>query len=249
MSVLKFVANGSHSLYKKGVAKGKTVTLAMKTWTNSQSEEDAMYQDHLYLWHHMIDLMTEKDLSDKSVLDFGCNQGGFLRHLYARRPFASGLGVDIAEASLVHAASCLRGQPIEYAHANTLFMHENSFDVAFSHEVLYLLDDLSLHAKAIKNVLKDGGAYYAAIGCHTDNPLWERWRDLISSYSNVPVQNYSLDDYAEAFFAEGFDVSARPFRLEGFVPLKRENRYFPSLSDSLDYHTRQKTLFRLSIKK
>lgn len=225
------------------------MALAIKTWANSQSEEDAMYEDHLYLWHHLIDLIAEKDLTDKRVLDFGCNQGGFLRHLYDRSPFASGLGVDIAEASLADAASRLRGQPIEYAHGNTLFMHENGFDIAFSHEVLYLLDDLRLHARTIKNSLKSGGVYYAAIGCHTGNPLWKHWKNLISSYSNVPVQNYSLDDYAEAFFAEGFEVSARPFRLEGFVPLKRDNAYFPRLSDSLDYHTTQKTLFRFYIKK
>ena len=107
-----------------------------------------------------------------------------------------------------------------------------------------LLPDLAAHAQTIKSVLKPGGIYYAAIGCHTQNPQWDRWRGLITEYSNVPVQDYSLDDYANAFYAEGFSVSAKPYRFEGFVPLKNENPYFPSLRDSLDYHSTHKTLFR-----
>jgi SAM-dependent methyltransferase len=218
---------------------------ALKTWAADQSEENAMNDDHRHLWRQMILHMEERDLTDASVLDFGCNQGGFLRMLYRMKSYLSGYGVDLAEASLEIARKQVRStEPITFGHTDTLADKAEKFDIAFSHEVLYLLPDLAAHAQTIKNVLKPGGIYYAAIGCHTQNPQWERWRGLIAEYSNVPVQDYSLDDYANAFYAEGFSVSAKPYRFDGFVPLKKENPYFPSLRDSLDYHSTHKTLFR-----
>ncbi|MDO0824650.1 class I SAM-dependent methyltransferase [Desulfosporosinus nitroreducens] len=55
---------------------------------------------HLRFWHKILDMVTEKDLSSYSVLDLGCNQGGFLRYLYGQRPFKNGIGVDLARQSV-----------------------------------------------------------------------------------------------------------------------------------------------------
>ena len=120
----------------------------------------------------------------------------------------------------------------------------NVYDVAFSHEVLYLLPDLNAHAAQMYECLKQNGVYYAAIGCHTDQPQWDEWVSLISSYSNVPVQSYSLDDYANAFIDQGFKASVQPFQLSGFFPLKQNNPYFPRIADTLRYYESDKVLFR-----
>jgi predicted rRNA methylase YqxC with S4 and FtsJ domains len=48
-------------------------------------------------------MILETDLSDRAILDFGCNQGGFLRFLYSQRPFKRGVGVDLARALLAAA--------------------------------------------------------------------------------------------------------------------------------------------------
>jgi SAM-dependent methyltransferase len=207
-------------------------------------EENARNDNHMDLWLHMIRMMNEHDLSDKSILDFGCGQGGFLKALHKLHPYKSAVGTDIAEASLEIANGNLDGEPIDYTHSAFLNKYPDSFDIAFSHEAMYLLADLREHAKLIKSCLKDNGVYYAAIGCHTDNPLWPNWRKLISGHSSVPVQNYSLDDFANAFFKEGFSVSVRPFAMDGFVALKQYNEYFPTIKDSIDYHTQHKVLFR-----
>lgn len=224
------------------------MTLAIKTWANTNTEENAMNDDHLDLWLRMIRLSPEKNLEEKTILDFGCNQGGFLKELYKQKPFKKAVGIDIAEESIALANLNLNGEPVDFAHSSVLKNYNNSFDIAYSHEVLYLLPNLQDHAKEIKSCLKDDGVYYAVIGCHTDNPLWKDWYKIISSYSNVPVKNYSLDDYAQAFFKEGFCVSALPFSMDNFIQLKPRNEYFPTVMDSLDYYTRNKIFFRFQKK-
>jgi hypothetical protein len=91
----------------------------------------------------------------------------------------------------------------------------------------------------------DGGVYYAVTGCHTASPLWPAWRELIGSTTNAPVQDRSPDDYADAFAQAGFDVSVRRFGYDGFIPASKDRRYYPTLSDALDYPARHKLLFRL----
>lgn len=216
----------------------------LKTWANTDTEEDAMNDDHMDLWLRMIRMTPEKDLSDKTILDFGCNQGGFLKTLHRHRPYQKAIGIDIAQSSIETATLNIEGEPVDYMNASFLGRYTDHFDIAYSHEVMYLLPDLNEHARQIKSCLKEDGVYYAVIGCHTDNPLWPEWRKLISSYSNVKVQDYSLDDYANAFFKEGFSVSALPFAMDEFIALKPRNEYFPKVQDSLEYYTRNKIFFR-----
>jgi SAM-dependent methyltransferase len=203
-----------------------------------------MAADHDHLWTCMINHVVEQDLSRSKILDYGCNQGRFLKKLHAMRPFLEGVGVDVVSDPVAEANKETTHQPVSYYDVSALSNYEGHFDMAFSHEVLYLLDDLKVHAELIGKSLKPGGVYYAAIGCHTENPDWDRWAKMISEYSNIPVQNYSLNDYADAFFDAGFRVSARSYRFDGFVPLKKNNDYFPLVRDSLDYHDRHKVLFR-----
>jgi SAM-dependent methyltransferase len=217
---------------------------AIRTWARDWVVENAMNDDHRHLWQQLILHMEEDSLAERSVLDYGCNQGGFLRLLFEQRPFHRGTGADIALDSLALARRCAERLPLSFVSASELEEMPAAFDVAFSHEVLYLLPDLAAHAALMRRVLKPGGVYYAAIGCHTGNPQWSRWRNIIADYSRVTVQDYSLEDCARAFFDEGFSVGAKPYSFQGFVPLKRRNEYFPSVADSLHYHTVEKTLFR-----
>lgn len=214
-------------------------------WFTSAENENAMEDDHAYLWQRMIEKMDSVDLISAVVLDFGCNQGGFLRHLYRQFPFKQGVGVDIAEESLQKARERVRGEPIRYALTPEADDMPSMFDCAFSHEVLYLLPDLAAHARFMRSVLKPGGTYFAAIGCHTGNPLWPLWSDLVKKTSCLSPCDYALDDYAEAFFAAGFEVWAQQYLIDDFILIKRNNAWFPKISDSLTYHTTTKTLFKL----
>ncbi|MEO1018463.1 MAG: class I SAM-dependent methyltransferase [Pseudomonadota bacterium] len=204
-----------------------------------------MEDGHDFFWNRLIDLVEEADLQADSVLDFGCNQGGFLRLLYRRKPFAWGLGIDIAQTAVAVAQDRGGDLPIGYRVVEHLTEMSERFDIAFSHEVVYLLPDIDAHARAMHARLAPGGVYYVAIGTHANNPDWQRWAVEIPKQTNLPVYGRTLDEYAQAFGAAGFHVAARPLGFNGFVPLDLDGGSFRSATDLLDYVNRVKTIFRL----
>ena len=216
----------------------------ISTWNRNPADEEAMGAAHTPIWRHMIDVSVSDDLRDATVLDYGCNQGGFLRMLYDRHPFRAGVGLDIARESVARAELLKRQRPIEYRAGSIAADLGHSFDFAFSHEVLYLLPDLSVHAADMKEALRPGGAYVAAVGCHTDSAVWPKWRKLIAETSSIPVYDHSLDRVAKAFSDAGFTVSVRPLALDAFMPVTVGSEYFPKIVDQLRYDSQDKVLFR-----
>jgi SAM-dependent methyltransferase len=215
------------------------------TWHADTAREPAMEESHRPLWRHFINTIPETDLSTRHVLDFGCNRGGFLRLLNVLKPFHRGLGVDIAQDSVAAAKTLVGTAPVDYAVATDLSPWAGCFDIAFSYEVIYLLPDITAHAAAIHSTLRSGGVYYAVTGCHTANPLWPAWRQLIGGTTNAPVQDRSPDDYAAAFTTAGFEVSVRRFGYDDFIPANKSRQYYPTLNDAIDYPSVHKLLFRM----
>ena len=183
--------------------------------------------------------------SASTVLDYGCNQGGFLRMLYDRHPFKRAVGIDIAR-ELVARAELLKGhRPIEYKVADKAAS-------ARPHLRLRLQPRGALPAarprrstpRDIKAALRPGGAYVAAMGCHTDSAVWPRWRKLIAETSSIPIYDHSLEDVSKAFSAAGFTVAVRPLDLDAFMPVTVGSAYFPKVVDQLRYYSQDKVLFR-----
>ncbi len=214
------------------------------TWFRSALDEPNMESDHAHLWERMIDKLGPVDLSAATIMDFGCNQGGFLRRLYARKPFARGVGIDKALASLEVARGKIANEPIQFYASSEEGPWQQSYDYIFSQEVLYLLPDLEAHARQIYSALKKDGSYFAAVGCHTDNPLWESWKKIIAETSHAEIFDYAPDDCAAAFFEAGFEVRVQKFMIDDFILLKPKDLYFPRVSDALAYNTEHKLLFR-----
>ena len=214
------------------------------TWNRNPAEEEAMGAAHAPIWRRMINVSVPHDLHDSTILDYGCNQGGFLRMLYDRHPFKGAVGIDIARES-VGRAELLKGhRPIDSKVADSAASLGRTFDYAFSHEVLYLLADLTAHAQDIRAALRLGGSYVAAMGCHVDSAVWPRWHKLIAETSSIPIYDHSLEDVSKAFSAAGFTVAARPLDLDAFMPVTLGSPYFPKVTDQLRYYNTDKVLFR-----
>ncbi len=214
------------------------------TWNRNPADEEAMGAAHAPIWRRMVDVSVPHDLSASTVLDYGCNQGGFLRLLYDTHPFKSAIGIDIARESVGRAEMLKGHRPIDYKVANSAASLGRTFDFAFSHEVLYLLPDLSTHANDMKAALRPGGAYVAAMGCHTDSATWAHWRKLISETSSIPIYDHSLEEVAKVFSTAGFTVGVRPLALDAFMPVTVGSPYFPKITDQLRYYNTEKVLFR-----
>jgi SAM-dependent methyltransferase len=199
---------------------------------------------HAPIWRRMMDVSLPNDITGSAVLDYGCNQGGFLRMLYDRHPFKSAIGIDIARESVARAQLLKGHRPIEYRISDRAAALDCVFDYAFSHEVIYLLPSLAEHARDMKAALRPGGAYVAAMGCHTGSAMWPRWRTLVAENSSIPLYDHSLEDVSQAFTDAGFTVSVRPLALDAFMHVSPGSAYFPKVSDQLHYYSVDKVLFR-----
>jgi SAM-dependent methyltransferase len=208
------------------------------TYWQSPAEDAAMQDEHGFIWQAMLDTI-DADLTGRRVLDAGCNRGGFLRLLCRRGGIAAGYGYDPAAGTIADARRLAGDLPLVFEVASTVPAGWDGFDVAFSHEVLYLIHDLAAHASAIHGALTPGGAYYAVIGVHAASPGIPEWHADNVERLDLPAL-YSLDDVVRAFVEVGFEAAASRLKM-GFVPLSDHAPSFPS---SLAYFYEHKVMFR-----
>jgi SAM-dependent methyltransferase len=222
----------------------ESATLYEVWWQEGTDGDQRMEDSHHVFWRKVIEMIVETDLRHATILDFGCNQGGFLRLLYTHRPFQHGVGVDLARQSIAVANQRKGYLPITYNAAATLQPYAQCFDLAVSTAVVYLLADLPAHAREIKQALKPGGVYYATFTDYTGNPSFASIRDTINRHGTVTMQPHTLDDIAQAFHGVGFQVSLRRMTPAGYIPLSFPDRTFLCLADRMQYEYTQAYIFR-----
>ena len=206
----------------------------------SAAEDEAMQDEHAFIWRAMLETV-DVDLVGLRVLDVGCNRGGFLRLLSDRSGIAEGFGYDPAGGAVEDARQLTGDRPLVFEASPSVPPSWRDFDVAFSHEVLYLLDDLPAHARAMAAALKPGAPYFAVMGMHAGSALMSRWHSVMAAELHLP-RLYSLDEVAESFEAEGFEVSLAHLNLR-FVPTsahRDDHDERGSLMEWLDYYTHDK---------
>jgi SAM-dependent methyltransferase len=205
-----------------------------------------MQDEHGFLWQGMLDTI-DVDLAGRRVLDAGCNQGGFLRMLVDQTGIAEGYGYDPASDAIDDARRLAGGRPLIFETASVVPSSWGRFDVAFSHEVLYLLRDLADHAVTMFSALNRGAPYFAAMGVHGGSRLMSSWYHANANELELPGL-YDLDDVAGAFEGAGFHVSVGRLQLR-FVPVSAHrpgHQDQHDLLDWLDYYSHDKVLFRFT---
>lgn len=181
--------------------------------------EDTMEAGHQAGWQAFINELPA-DLSGKKVLDFGCNQGGFLRLLYSKKPFKQGVGVDLATKAIEIAENRKGDLPLNYYNTGRPDNLQQQFDLCVSTSVLYFIDDFAAHARIIQNTLSPNGVYYASFTDVNGSSMLPVWHNhLLSTGANIQFRVHSLDDIADGFLAEGFDVSVKRQIPVDFMPL------------------------------
>jgi SAM-dependent methyltransferase len=214
------------------------------TYWQDAAADEAMQDEHGFVWRAMLDTV-DVDLAGKRVLDAGCNQGGFLRLLVDDCAIGEGFGYDPAAGAIDDARRLGGKRPQEFAVSDTVPAGWDGFDVAFSHEVLYLLHDLASHARAIFAALAPGGSYYAVIGVHTGSPLMAKWHHDNAGALDIPALN-DIDDVISVFEAAGFEAAAARLAVR-FVPAAGHHGHDRGrLLEWLDYYYDQKLLLRFT---
>jgi SAM-dependent methyltransferase len=210
------------------------------------AEDEAMQDEHGFIWRAMLETIGA-DLAGRRVLDAGCNRGGFLRLLVDAEGVAEGYGYDPAPGAITDASRLAGNRPLTFTVADAVPDGWGDFDVAFSHEVLYLLEDLPAHAAALFGALTPGGSYVAAMGVHQGSPMMSAWHAERALELGLP-RLYDLDEVATVFEAAGFSASVANLKL-GFVPISGHRHGHDHRRDLLawlDYYSREKVLFRFT---
>jgi SAM-dependent methyltransferase len=178
------------------------------------------------------------------MLDAGCNRGGFLRLVADRYEIAAGYGFDPATGAIDDARRLAGDRPLEYAIGDTVPDGWRDFDVAFSHEVIYLLHELSRHARAIHDALRPGGVYYAVIGVHQGSPLMQEFHNESGEALNLPPLN-DIEDVIATFEAANFGVAVGRLPIR-FVPVQGHgHERHRRMLDWLEYYCEHKLILRL----
>jgi SAM-dependent methyltransferase len=210
----------------------------MTNYWRTRAEDEAMQDDHVFVWKTMLE-SVDIDLAEKRVLDVGCNRGGFLRLVYDQCGIAEGFGYDPASEAVADARRLADRRPLHFDTADTVPVGWDLFDVAFSHEVLYLIRDLAAHADDVFRALAPGGVYYAVMGMHAASPLQVEWHRAHSAELAMPPLR-DIDDVVGVFVAAGFTAAASRLNV-GFLPTAGHT---PRLMEWLEYYDEKKLLLR-----
>ena len=206
----------------------------------SPDEDEAMQDEHAFVWRAMLNTI-DVGLAGNRVLDAGCNRGGFLRLLCRECQIASGHGYDPAPGAIADARR-LGGQcPLTFEVADTVPAGWADFDVAFSHEVLYLLRDLQTHAAGIHGALRPGGVYFAVMGVHAGAPTMAEWHGRNARRFELP-RLYTLDEVIATFTAAGFEAAVARLKV-GFIPVSDHAQSFPA---DMEYFYEHKVMLRFA---
>lgn len=215
----------------------------------SQAHERVGMDGNLPFWISMIkesQKVLKPDI-DKSVLDFGCGDGKFLHIFDLMDKLKSGLGVELNQDLINKADEKNKTERIKYYFYTDKLLqnYQEHFDVVYSQEVLYTIQDLKNHAQVIFESLKKGGFYFSTMGSHIENPLWSKRRKIIKAEEKYSAYDYSIEEVAEVFYEVGFEIGIKRLPVEYFLVYHPEitRNFSNSLLNLVDTTYKNKMLF------
>jgi SAM-dependent methyltransferase len=214
------------------------------TYWRGAAEDEAMQEEHAFIWQAMLKTI-DVDLAGKRVLDVGCNRGGFLRLLAERCGIAEGFGYDPAAGAIEDARRLTGRSSLHFEVGDNLPEGWSGFEVAFSHEVLYLLHDLHAHARTMYGAMAPQGVYFAVMGVHSRSPLMVEWYSNNATELGLP-KLYDIDEVVAAFALAGFEASAARLAMS-FVPAAGHGHHESrALPEWLEYYNEHKLILRFA---
>jgi SAM-dependent methyltransferase len=207
----------------------------------SAAADQAMQRGNLCAFEALGEAERHR-LSGATVLDVGCNKGGFLRFLHDRYAPGRAFGFDPADGAIEEARALNGDRLIEYQAASRPPAGWSDVDLAFSQEVVYLIDDLAEHADDIWRVLRPGGSYAAVTSVHAHSKLMAPWHEANADALRLPPLR-RVEDYLAPFLERGFTAEVARLQIRA-VPIDAD--LLDRTWDLLEFWTRtnDKVVFR-----
>jgi ubiquinone/menaquinone biosynthesis C-methylase UbiE len=157
---------------------------------------DEYHQHRAIKASKIIKILQSKlgDLSEFSLLDIGCHDGGVTNHFAAA--FKTVVGVDNDAVAVSIAKDVFEAENLSFIAVDSkeLPFGNDEFDVVVSNHVIYYVDDKQYFMDEISRTLKVGGVCYlsATNGVYTDliNKLPARLRESSTSLFLGSSENY-----------------------------------------------------------
>ncbi|MBG9789843.1 MULTISPECIES: class I SAM-dependent methyltransferase [Brevibacillus] len=200
-------------------------------WQKGNTGDQEMEDSHQEGWKKVIELIDIDDVKNRDVLDFGCNQGGFLRTLYDTTPFYSACGIDLAKKAIGVAKERVDGYPIEYFQTGDAASLERKFHTVISTSVLYLIENIDEHFRMISSVLNDGGVYYASFADQSKNPSFDYMKEKIDQFGATKMQNKTLSEVVDSLIQNGFSVELLKEYTEPVYSVTNYKEFYLSVDD------------------
>lgn len=117
------------------------------------------------------------------ILDIGCHTGRLLKFLDGSGKASSITGVEpIFNVRETAEHRLPKGEFFQEIGQ----VQNQSVDLVVSHEALYLVPDLSELMRQLKRILRPDGGAFIALGSHSENTAWLRWRgELKKKYGHI----------------------------------------------------------------
>ncbi len=226
---------------------------AVDTWwdaSKGRSDQD-MEDGHQVYWERVIEELEGRYFQGKSIIDIGCNQGGFLRKLCQSFEIQEGFGVDLTRKSVDVANQRKGNLPLSYRAITNLELEvdlKQRFDCGISTSVVYLVQDLSHFARQASHCLKSGGVFFVDFADYDylNSAAMKRLRDEISNGATIPLQNHNLDSISQAFADQGFSIAIKRFAPRNFIPLTVPDRWYGSVAERLEFEYSRTYLFKMT---
>lgn len=222
----------------------------MKNWTKEGLQaEQKMEELHTKTWRATINEfgLYPDDFKDYSVLDFGCSQGAFLKHLYQRFPFKKGVGIDLASEPIEVANRRKDNLPLTYYTTEDFKAYTGKFDVVISNYVIFWIRDLVAHAKEINEILNDEGVYYFTF-CdfmRSNENTIAHLKEGLDNWAETPLILHSLDEVVKTFSEADFDVEIKRLFNNNFMPLEYKNKWYSNIYAKISLQYEHTYLFRV----
>jgi SAM-dependent methyltransferase len=213
-------------------------------------ENDAsLEQANQLFWSSLLGhIQTDVRAPIESILDVGCHHGGLLAQLAAALHPRRLTGIEPSTLSRQRATFRLRKlapsvvvlAPDRWSEVATA-----SIDVHTCHEVLHLVEDVEALFSQVSRTLRVNGSAFVVAGCHTENPLWRRWKVELEKTGQT-VFDRSPFDILRAGINSGLRAAMRPLRRDGWIIYDPDHSAltYSSAEELLDHQYRHKLLFR-----